>query len=150
MREIIEVILFFFIGGIWASFGLIIPIIIIRTGFPLIKELSQYSLINGEKARKRSVGSIVIWVATDLLVIFLLLRFATRMIIVGFLMGGVFALILGIKKTGPNVHNKKDFMHSYSSCISSDHIGKAAAIVFYFPQKPTQEQISKMENDFRL
>ena len=110
-------IVFYFVGILVGSFGLITPILILRVSLPLIRALESKNLIDGKRARSRNFSTILLWAIIDTVVCVLIFAFASSYAIIGFLIGIAFVFVSGIRKTGMSDVNKMDFIDSYAPYI---------------------------------
>lgn len=129
------------VSYVWASYGLIMPIIILRTGFPLVRVLAAKSLINAPAARGLYTRSLVIWGIVDTVVIALMVIFANIWAWAGFVVGVGVVLLMGIGKTGANDQNKKDFLNGIARFVSADNAAAVYLTVRYYPMPVTDEMV---------
>ena len=124
---------FWFVGSLFFSFGIMVPLIVIRTAFPLINYLG-WQYIDVKAAKKFSRSTIVFWLVIDTIVIVLMYIFGNMSMWIGFAVGFIFSFLGGIKRTGPTEDNVNDFIRSYSPYFNQDYINDALKAVssFYY------------------
>ena len=113
IKGFVTIIISLLAGGLLSSFGLIPPIAIIRSGYPLIRALEQHNLIDAKAARRKSGIAIVLFAFIDSVVLMLMIAFANTLAWFGFAFGAVCMLFVGIENTAPNDDNKDNFIQSY-------------------------------------
>ena len=131
--DIIILVVVFLVSVVWASFGVIVPLIVLRTGFPLIKALEKDNLINGIFAKRSCYKTLIFWGIIDIIIIILMILFANAFAWIGFGIGLLLALLIGVSKTGPNANNKEDFMRSYGRFCYPETFDKAMATIIAYP-----------------
>ena len=116
----------------WASFGITIPMIILRFANPLIGYLDVRHLINGKAARKRNALTLLIWFIIDVVYIGVILLVGNVYVIVGAGIGLLLNLIFGAGKTGKTNDNMSEFIQSYGNYFTTDDESalKDALVIF--------------------
>lgn len=99
---------------LWGSYGVIIPLIVVRFANPLIRHLDNKGMINGIAARKRNRFTIMLWLIMDIVAITVICIIGNHYVWIGFGIGVLYILLFGVGKTGRNTNNKQDFIRSYS------------------------------------
>ena len=115
MLNIVLLVAFYFAGLLLGSFGIIAPLIIIRTSNPLIRALNSKNLIRAKKAKARNRMTIILWIFIDVIAAVLVIAFTNSYAQVGFFIGIAFAVLTGWGKTGLTQSNRADFIKSYSA-----------------------------------
>ena len=114
----------FAVGGVWCSYGIIMPLIVVRTSKPLIRALDQRGLINASAANARNKITLRLWTVIDIIAIAIFFFLVPWIVSKWFFIGAAIVFLMGIGKTGPNAANKGDFVRSYGVFFIED--GNAA------------------------
>lgn len=133
----------FIVGMFICSWGVIGVGCVLFTSYPLIKRLEKADLIDGKSARARNRFTLILWLAIDVAVGFLLKAALSwnEWIVWGALAGiGVCFLFSCGKMTPRTEANKEDFMRSYQQFFSRKDAEAAAIMVAYYPQEMTLEE----------
>ena len=129
--------LFYLVGISVCSFGVISPLIVIRTAIPITRHLLNQKLMYphlAKEANRRSAFTICFWIVLDIIVITLLILFATLYMQIGFAIGFVVALVSGIGKTGPTTNNIADYASSYRDCLPTVYAEEIVKELYIYQQ----------------
>lgn len=122
--NLILFIVFWFVGNILCSFGVIAPLIVIRTALPITKHLYKQGLVYElglKKAKQQSAFTIFFWFIIDIVAIALLCMYGNIYVCFGFSFGFTFSFFPGIGRTGPITDNIADYLKSYSECFPPEN-----------------------------
>lgn len=134
MKSFIFTLIFYFVGTIICSYGVIAPLIVIRTAIPITKHLRNENLIyskDAKKAHMQSAFTICFWIIIDIIAVVLLILYANTFMKVGFAIGFVFSFLTGIGQTGFNMNNMSDYLSSYRRFLPSENAEKIVAELEY-------------------
>lgn len=122
--NIILVVGLYFVGAVFASYGLGMPLMLLRVSVPLTRLLGETGMINTKTARKQTAASLVFWVVIDAVVIALMITFANTFAWVGFGVGVFFSIFGVLRRSGANNDNLSDFIQSYRRhlTVSADEV----------------------------
>ena len=105
--------LFWFIGLVVGSFGLIQILICIRAGSAFTDRLLANGIITPASAKKIKssyLPTIFLWSIIFLAATVCVFYFCTQMNCIAYTIGVVISLLVGLKKTGMNEDNWKDYL----------------------------------------
>lgn len=128
---------FWFIGNLLCSYGVIAPLIVIRTALPITKHLCKQGLIseyNARMANKQSAFTICFWLILDIVAVVLLCLYANTYVWVGFAIGFVLSFFLGIGRTGPITDNIADYVNSYNRFLPSENMEEIIKELYIYQQ----------------
>jgi len=117
--------LFWFLGLIIGSFGVIQVLIILFFSIPFTKKISEQGAIF-DKNRiiyKRNIITVILWIIIILVSIGLVLLFASSAYFRVFCIGIGCALFLGLGKIGGTETNIKEYFYNYKQFIIIEHLG---------------------------
>lgn len=119
----------FYAANLWAAYGIIAPIIVLRVTFPVTLALEQVVPIDGDAIRKKSRFTIIFWLIADLIVVWLVVNLGGSLLKIFTILGVLFALITGLKKTGRSIENIQDYYDVNFKHINRDYLAEAQKVL---------------------
>lgn len=110
----------YFCFSFLTSFGIIMPLIVVRVSYPLIRYLEARGMIKAAPARKRNRLTILIWATIDAVFVCAIVLINNVYVFAGAAIGFLFTFIRGFSKTGLNEKNLQDFVRSYGNLFLVD------------------------------
>lgn len=119
----IAALLFFFLGLIIGSFGIIQILVIVRFSIPLTKELKAHGVIrDGHLVINSNMKTIYIWVVITIVSIVLILNLASNFSFIGFISGILVSIFFGFSGTGYTESNYNEYYANYLDLIDVEKL----------------------------
>ena len=115
----------FFAANWWAAYGIIAPLTVLRVTFPVTLALERVVPIDGDAIRRKSRFTLIFWGIVDAVVILLVVNLGGSLLRIFTIIGVLFALVTGLKKTGRNEANISDYYNVNYQYINKDYLNEA-------------------------
>ena len=116
---------FWLVGLIIGSLGIIQVLIIITFGIPFTLKLQRFDILHvPNPIIKGYTASIAFWVAIITLSFILVRKFMPGLPFTGFCIGAAMPILLGLGKIGKNANNNQDYLSSNDRYIDKEKLSQ--------------------------
>ena len=128
--------IFWFLGMLLGSIGLIQIVIVLKFSLPFTKKMNKMGLLTDKNTiNKRDMMALGLWSVIILVSLSLICLFAARSSLIAFMIGIGLSILFGFNRTGETEANIQDYMTSNHKFIDLDKL------------KNVDEQIRKYESE---
>jgi hypothetical protein len=119
MKDILWIILFYFIGVMYTAFSLSQIILMLATGIPVTKLLSDNNLLINNYLKKRNIFTIILHVIIGIIILYMIFQYCYSIMIYGFMAGVIFGIFINLKLFRRNIINTRDFIERSKRLIDT-------------------------------